>query len=217
MGAEADDHGEREDRHERPAGLGIAQPAPYGEGEPEHRAGGREVDEDTKASHAASLPQRPRRCGGLATNGRFVQYASRSKRENGSMPDLEMTLGWVIVYVDDPAAANEFYERAFGLRGEFVAPGGSFAQLDTGPTKLAFAAYTLGEENFAGGVRRAGGEGQPPNVEIALVAEDVDGAYARALKAGCSALAEPSDKPQGQRVAYVRDPYGTLVELATPL
>lgn len=41
--------------------------------------------------------------------------------------------------------------------------------------------------------------------------------HASALEAGCSALAEPSDKPQGQRVAYVRDPYGTLIELATPL
>ena len=133
------------------------------------------------------------------------------------MPDFEMTLGWVIVYVDDPAEASAFYERTFGLRGEFVAPGGSYAQLDTGSTKLAFAAYTLGDENFPGGVRRADGEGQPPNVELALVHEDVDGAYARALEAGCSSLAEPADKPQGQRVAYVRDPFGTLVELATPL
>jgi lactoylglutathione lyase len=133
------------------------------------------------------------------------------------MPDLEMSLGWVIVYVDDPAAVAEFYERTFGLRSDFVAPSGTYAQLDTGPTKLAFTAYTLGDENFAGGVSRAGGEGQPPNVEIALVAEDVDGAYARALEAGCSGLAEPSDKPHGQRVAYLRDPYGTLVELATPL
>jgi len=129
----------------------------------------------------------------------------------------EMRLGWVIVYVDDPGAAAAFYERAFGLRGEFVAPGGSFAQLDSGSTKLAFASYALGDENFDGGVRRAGLEGQPPNVEIALVIEDVDGACQRALDAGCSALAPPADKPQGQRVAYLRDPFGTLVELATPL
>jgi uncharacterized glyoxalase superfamily protein PhnB len=66
-------------------------------------------------------------------------------------------------------------------------------------------------------VRRAGADGQPPNVEITLVHEDVEAAYARALEAGCTALAEPEDKPQGQRVAYVRDPFGTLVELATPL
>jgi predicted enzyme related to lactoylglutathione lyase len=127
-----------------------------------------------------------------------------------------LLLGWVIVYVDDPPAAREFYMSAFGLQGGFAA-GSDYAELDTGATKLAFAAYTLGEQNFPGGVRPAPSEGQPPNMEIALVAEDVDGAYARALQAGCSSLAEPQDKPQGQRVAYVRDPFGTLVELATPL
>jgi lactoylglutathione lyase len=133
------------------------------------------------------------------------------------MSDFEMTLGWVIVYVDDPAAASEFYERAFGMRGEFVAGSGTYAQLDTGGTKLAFASYSLGEGNFEGGVRRAGSDGQPPNVELALVHADTDEAYRRALEAGCESLAEPQDKPQGQRVAYVRDPFGTLVELATPL
>jgi lactoylglutathione lyase len=128
-----------------------------------------------------------------------------------------MLLGWVIVYVDDPSAAREFYIRAFGLQGGFVAGSGTYAELDTGATKLAFAAYTLGDGNFPGGVRPAAADGPPPNVELALVADDVDGAFARALEAGCTALAEPKDKPQGQRVAWVRDPFGTLLELATPL
>jgi uncharacterized glyoxalase superfamily protein PhnB len=128
-----------------------------------------------------------------------------------------MRLGWVIVYVDDPPAAREFYMEAFGLQGGFAVPSGEYAELDTGATKLAFAAYSLGESNFPGGVRPAAQEGQPPNVEIALVAEDVDDRYAHAVEAGCESLAEPRDKPQGQRVAYVRDPFGTLVELATPL
>jgi uncharacterized glyoxalase superfamily protein PhnB len=66
-------------------------------------------------------------------------------------------------------------------------------------------------------VRRGDAEGPPANVEIALVHEDVEAAYARALEAGCTSLAAPKDKPQGQRVAYVRDPFGTLVELCTPL
>jgi predicted enzyme related to lactoylglutathione lyase len=133
------------------------------------------------------------------------------------MPDAPMSLGWVIVYVDDPPAAREFYMRAFGLQGGFVAPSDTYAELDTGATRLAFAAYALGDGNFPGGVQQAALDGRPPNVEIALVADDVDGAYARALEAGCSSLAPPKDKPQGQRVAYVRDPFGTLVELATPL
>jgi lactoylglutathione lyase len=131
--------------------------------------------------------------------------------------DVHLRLGWVIVYVDDPAAAAEFYERTFGLPGEFVAPSGTYAQLDTGSTRLAFAAYTLGDENFPGGVRRATQDGEPANVEIALVADDVDAAYERALEAGCTSLAAPADASHGQRVAWVRDPFGTLVELATPV
>ena len=127
-----------------------------------------------------------------------------------------MLLGWVIVYVEDPPAAREFYMRAFGLTGGFAA-GSEYAELDTGTTKLAFANYALGDQNFAGGVRRADSAGRPPNVELALVADDVDGAYERALQAGCVSLSEPKDKPQGQRVAWVRDPFGTLLELATPL
>jgi len=54
-------------------------------------------------------------------------------------------------------------------------------------------------------------------MEIALVHENVDGAYAHALAAGCTSLTEPQDKPQGQRVAQVRDPFDTLVEIASPL
>jgi lactoylglutathione lyase len=133
------------------------------------------------------------------------------------MADMRLSLGWVIVYVDDPPAAAELYERAFGIATQFSVPDGSYAQMDTGETKLAFAAYALGEHNVDGGVRRAPLDGQPPNVELALVHEDVDAAFARALEAGCTELAEPHDEPRGQRVAYVRDPFGTLVELASPM
>jgi lactoylglutathione lyase len=125
----------------------------------------------------------------------------------------EFTLGWVIVYVDDPSAASAFYQETFGLEGEFDV--GEYAQLDTGATKIGFASYELGEKNFPGGVRRAGD--QPANVEITLVTTEVDAAFELAVSAGCTGLADPEDKPQGQRVAYVRDPFGTLIELATPL
>jgi predicted enzyme related to lactoylglutathione lyase len=130
------------------------------------------------------------------------------------MADFAMTLGWVIVYVEDPPAAAAWYEKVFAIPVEFAFE--TYAQLDSGSTKLGFAAYALGDDNFAGGVLRSP-EDQPANVEIALVHVDVDGAFQHAVDAGCTALAPPKDKPQGQRVAYVRDPFGTLVELATPL
>ncbi len=133
------------------------------------------------------------------------------------MADVELRLGWVIVYVEDPVTAGGFYERTFGLRGEFAAPDGSYVQLDTGATKLAFASYGLGEKMFDGGVGRANLDGPPANVEITLVTDDVDAAHGVALEAGCLPLAAPEDKPHGQRVAFVRDPFGTLVEIATPM
>jgi lactoylglutathione lyase len=127
-----------------------------------------------------------------------------------------LTLGWTIVYVDDPVATSEFYAATFGLTPEFAAPDGSYAQLDTGQTKLAFASYGLGESNFPGGVTRPDPD-RPPNVEITLVTPDVDGATRVALDAGCTSLAEPVDKPHGQRVAFLRDPFGTLIEIGTPM
>jgi predicted enzyme related to lactoylglutathione lyase len=134
-----------------------------------------------------------------------------------STSTLTLTLGWVIVYVDDPVAVSAFYADTFGLQPEFSSPEGSYAQLATGQTKLAFASYGLADRNFPSGVRRPGAGEPPANVEITLVSERVDDAYAAALAAGCQALAAPEDKPHGQRVAFVRDPFGTLVELGTPM
>jgi lactoylglutathione lyase len=99
---------------------------------------------------------------------------------------------------------------------EFAAPDGSYAQLDTGQTKLAFASFALGGDNFPGGVARPDPD-RPSNVEIALVTEDVESATRVALAAGCTSLAEPVDKPHGQRVAFLRDPFGTLIEIGIPM
>src|SRR5688572_8938296 len=100
------------------------------------------------------------------------------------MAEIKMTLGFVIAYVDDPAAAAALYERTFGLRKDVVVPD-EYSRIDTGPTKLGFPTYALARGNFEGGVRPAGSDGPPPNVEIALVADDVDAAYRIAVDAGC--------------------------------
>jgi catechol 2,3-dioxygenase-like lactoylglutathione lyase family enzyme len=121
----------------------------------------------------------------------------------------------VIAYVPDVEAAVAFYEKAFGLRRNFVAGDASFGELNTGETKLAFATEQMGDSHYDGGFQRPSAE-RPFNIEIALVFDDVGAAFARALENGASPLSEPVEKPWGQVVAYVRDPFGTLVELATP-
>ncbi len=126
-------------------------------------------------------------------------------------------LGWVIVYVPDVDEALAFYERAFGLARTFLDPTGGFGQLDTGSTALAFASDELGAGNVPQGVRRPGPDEPTASIELAFVFEDVPAAFAHAVASGCTALAEPVEKPHGQTVGYVRDPWSTLVELATPI
>ena len=123
-------------------------------------------------------------------------------------------LGWVIVYVPDVEAALAFYEQSFGMVRKFVAPDASFGELNSGETTLAFAAEGLGESNFEGGFERPGD--RPCNVEVALVFDDPEAAFARAVENGATVLAEPKRKPWGQVVSYVRDPFGTLLEVCSP-
>jgi lactoylglutathione lyase len=126
-------------------------------------------------------------------------------------------LGWVIVYVSSVEQALAFYERAFGLARKFIDESGSFGELDTGTTTLAFVSEQLADSNLEGGFQRAPLDAPPCNVELCLVFDDVAAAFSYAVACGASALAAPAVKPWGQTVAYLRDPFGTLVELASPL
>lgn len=128
-----------------------------------------------------------------------------------------MKLGYTIIYVPDVAASLAFFELAFGLSRRFLHESGTYGELQTGETTLAFAAHQLGELNFPGGHIAAHDSAQPLGFEIGLVTPTVAAAHARALAAGAAELAAPQQKPWGQTVSYVRCPDGVLVELCSPL
>lgn len=126
-----------------------------------------------------------------------------------------MKFGYTIVYTDDVTQSIAFFEQAFGLKRRFIHEN-VYGELETGSTALAFAAHELGQGNLPDGYVRADGS-KPLGIEIALVADDVDAAFARAVAAGATVLSEPRQKPWGQRVAYVRCLDGTLVELCSAM
>ena len=130
-----------------------------------------------------------------------------------------ITLGYVIIYVEDVAASLTFYEQAFGLKRRFFTDEGGMAygELETGATRLAFASLQLAEANLSSPVLTPNASGKPLAFEVALVTTDVNGAFASALKAGAKKIAEPTVKPWGQIVAYLTDPDGTTIELCSPL
>ena len=125
-----------------------------------------------------------------------------------------MQFGYTILYVDDVASTLDFYGRAFGLATRYAHESGSYGELETGATALAFVSHTL--------LRQIGKTPQPPVLaaptsEIALVTDDVAGAVQRALDAGATLVQETQAMPWGQTIAYVGDLNGFLVELCTPV
>lgn len=123
---------------------------------------------------------------------------------------------YALAYVPDPAASIAFYERAFGLNGRFVADGNTYAELDTPGVKMGFVADRQAEGNVPDYRHNRPGQA-PGGYEFGFEVEDLELAWQRALQAGATPYAPPADKPWGQRIAYVRDPNGILVELAQRL
>ena len=128
-----------------------------------------------------------------------------------------LAFGWTILHVADVAATVAFYEKAFGLTHRFIAPDGSYAEMATGGTTLAFAAHALVDQLGMQHDERAAAA-PPHGVEIALVtdATGIAVAWERALAAGCIAVKAPTEMPWGQTVGFVRDRNGFLVEICTP-
>jgi uncharacterized glyoxalase superfamily protein PhnB len=127
--------------------------------------------------------------------------------------------GYTIFYVDDVEETLAFYTSAFNFQRRLLTPEGDYGELDTGSTTLAFASNTLAESNLsaAGGFSRLDPSVPPPAVAITLLTADVSATVEAAVVAGARRYLDPIDKPWGQTVAYLLDPNGVLVEVATPV
>lgn len=124
---------------------------------------------------------------------------------------------YTIVYVPDVARATEFYVAAFGCQVRFATDEGDYAELDTGDVTLAFASESLGEANLPGGYQRHSPESLPFACEIAFTSDNLTEVWDQAIEAGATVVVRPAVKPWGQTVAYLRDPDGILIELASPM
>ncbi|MGA3284663.1 MAG: VOC family protein [Verrucomicrobiota bacterium] len=141
------------------------------------------------------------------------------KPKEKTMSTPSVSLGYVILYVKDVSATLAFYEEAFGLSRRFFNDdnGKAYGELETGTARLAFASLELAKTHLKQEVVAASPDKAPLGFEIGLVTPNVSALYARAVKAGATAVSEPAAKPWGQTVAYLRDKDGHLVELCTPL
>ena len=128
-----------------------------------------------------------------------------------------MKFGYVILYVDSVEATLEFYERAFGLERRMLDDTKNYGELETGGTRLAFAANALVRNMLPVDFVPSGRNEPAPPFELAMTADDVDSAFRQALAAGAALVKSPEKKPWGQIVGHVRDPNGFFVEICSPM
>lgn len=128
-----------------------------------------------------------------------------------------MKYGYTIFYVESVLKTIEFYEKAFGFKRKFITPEQDYGELITGDTTIAFGTHELGASNFEEGYQRIQSKVQPIGMEIAFVSENVEKDFQVALANGAILFKEIIQKPWGQKVGYLRDNNGILIEMCSPV
>lgn len=128
-----------------------------------------------------------------------------------------MKFSYTILYVKDVAQSVAFYEKAFGLKEQFIHQSKQYAEIETGGTTLAFASNELAKSNLPQGFQENSLLNLPAGIEVGFVTDDIAAALSRAIEAGAVVVVDAKVKPWGQTVAYVRDLDGILVEIASPM
>ena len=122
-------------------------------------------------------------------------------------------LDYVVLIVADLDRALLFYADTLGLRLQHRAD--NYAQLKTGTTRLAL--YTRNAMGDILGAVLDPPSLSAPSFELGFKVSDCDAAFAELVDAGAPSVARPTNRPWGQRTAYVRDPDGNLIELVQDL
>ena len=129
-----------------------------------------------------------------------------------------MKYGYTIIYVGNVLDTLTFYEKAFGFtRGMVYEENGvvDYAELKSGETTIVFASHSLGEMNLQGKYQKITKENNPIGLELVFVSKDVISSTKHAVKNGAKLIAEPTEKPWGQTVSYVRAIEGTMVSICS--
>ncbi|WP_299715157.1 VOC family protein [uncultured Tenacibaculum sp.] len=124
---------------------------------------------------------------------------------------------YTIIYVENVKETIEFYEKAFGFIKKFVTPENDYGELISGETTIAFASIELGNSNFKNGFRKIDDNQKPFGVEMAFVTENIESDFQKALEMGATEFEPLTKKPWGQKVGYLRDNNGFLIEICTPV
>ncbi len=128
-----------------------------------------------------------------------------------------MKYAYTITYVDNVTETIEFYNKAFGFEKKFITPENDYGELISGETTIAFASTELGSSNFKKGFDKIEKSDKPVGVEMAFTTENIEKDFMKAIDAGATEFEPLTEKTWGQKVGYVLDNNGLLIEICTPI
>lgn len=130
---------------------------------------------------------------------------------------MDIQYAYTILYVADVPQTVAFYHKALGFEPKFITPEKDYGEMVSGATTLAFASLELGTSNFKQGFTESTLEEKPFGIELAFTTQEVEQLMQRAIENGAILLEEVKEKPWGQKVGYVRDINGFILEICTPI
>jgi len=98
-----------------------------------------------------------------------------------------------------------------------LTPENDYGELISGETTIAFASIELGNSNFKSGFEKISKSEKPFGVELAFTTENIEKDFQNAINFGATEFEPITEKPWGQKVGYLIDNNGFLIEICTPM
>jgi len=130
---------------------------------------------------------------------------------------MSIQYAYTILYVKDVPKTIEFYKKVLGFEQKMITPENDYGEIKSGTTTIAFANIELGQSNLKNGFIESNINNKPFGIELAFTTIDVEGTIKKALEHGAFLLEDPVTKPWGQKVGYIKDLNGFLLEICTPI
>jgi PhnB protein len=128
------------------------------------------------------------------------------------IPDGAQTVTPYLV-LDGAARAIDYYTQSFGAKEQFRMPGPG-GKVMHAELKIGNSTVMLADEMPEMGYRGPQASAGVP-VSLMLYVEDVDGVFARAVKAGAKVVKQVEDQFYGDRTGTLTDPFGHCWTIAT--
>jgi len=128
-----------------------------------------------------------------------------------------MKYSHTIFYVIDVKETVDFYERAFWFKRNMITDEWDYAELISGETTIWFASLELGKSNLWEDFTVSSNSKSPFWMEMAFITDNLEKDFETAINQWATLYKSIEKKEWWQKVWYVKDNNGFLIELAEPM